>query len=121
MWFASGYEFKLRKGFSFKPQLKTHFCEILEDNNVYVEGRKTIFSINDVLNGIQLLKKFYEQQLMPTQRPVQCDIYGNPVKYNLCQYCEWNQVCLQFDGAPSISLVDFAEIAEQELDINVKA
>lgn len=117
MHFTDNYDYSTKQRSKFKPCFKTHFCEI-KNETVFVNGKETLVEIDSIITGLHMLIEFYKMKQMPPMRPVQSDIFGKRFKYDLCQYCDFSSVCLQFDGCDQISMRDFVEITRMEVELN---
>lgn len=118
MHWTNAYDRAIRKGVNIQPRFHSHYCTFDESRNLLVNLQPTIVNMDNIEQGINLLVAYDRQGLIPTERPVFTDIYGNRFKYDYCKmYCPMSGICDEFQHQRKIVLKDFIEAVSLEVDI----
>jgi hypothetical protein len=117
MHWIKGYDFSSRQPFSLEPDFATQFAEFRDDGFMYCSGKKTCVSYERCLNGIHALTQLDAAGILLPERPKGVDLFGNAMKYNVCGYCPFNPICLQYGLKDTIKIDDFIEEVKAEVDV----
>jgi len=117
MHWVSGYDFSSKQRFKIQPDLVTHYITRLDSGAIAVGGVKSVVSLQGLSEGLALLEALDDEGVLPSERPVGVDVFGNPFSYNICNYCEFNPVCSQYTKNDKIDIEEFIDSATMECNV----